>query len=420
VEAVDLIRSLQDARARTLAVVSDLSDEQLMGPRLRIVNPLRWEIAHVAWFQERWVHRHLRRREPLHAGIDTLYDSTAVPHDTRWDLPLYPRDKTLRYMQDVLDRTVDALSKGELDRRSLYFHLLVLFHEDMHDEAFSYTRQTLNYPAPTFERAAPSPSPGGRVSGDASIRGGTLLLGGTPTMEFVFDNEKWAHPVEVRPFRIARAATTCGEFAAFIEDRGYERRELWSEAGLAWREKEGAKNPVYWRSAGRGWEVRSFDRWEPLRDRLPVIHVNWFEAEAYCRWAKRRLPTEAEWELAAGGLEKRTYPWGDAAPDGTRANLDGFAMGCVEVDALPAGDTPEGVRQMMGNVWEWVRDDFGPFPGFSPDPYREYSQPWFGDHKVLRGGCWCSRGRLIRNSWRNFYTPDRRDVWAGFRTCELA
>ncbi|HLG42698.1 MAG TPA: SUMF1/EgtB/PvdO family nonheme iron enzyme, partial [Planctomycetota bacterium] len=308
-DAESLIRSLRDARARTLAIVSDLTDEQLMGPKLRIVNPLRWEIAHVAWFQERWLHRRLRRREPLHPEIDSLYDSTAVNHDTRWDLPLFPRDKTLRYMQDVLDRTVESLSKSELDRRAQYFHLLVLYHEDMHDEAFTYTRQTLTYPAPRFEPAARPTKSDGRISGDASIRGGTLLMGGTPPMDFVFDNEKWGHPVEVKPFRMAKAATTCGELAAFTEDRGYERRELWSPAGWAWREKEDARHPVYWRRGPCSWEIRSFNKWEPLRERLPVIHVNWFEAEAYCQWARRRLPTEAEWELAAGGFEKRTYPW---------------------------------------------------------------------------------------------------------------
>jgi iron(II)-dependent oxidoreductase len=174
---------------------------------------------------------------------------------------------------------------------------------------------------------------------------------------------------------------------------------------------------------------RNFDEWVALDDRLPVIHVNWHEASAYCRWADRRLPTEAEWEMAASvgrpsngrGLttRKRRYPWGDDSPTPERANLDWRAMGCIAVDALPAGDSAFGCRQMIGNVWEWTASDFNPYPGFFPGPYREYSEPWFGDHKVLRGGCWVTRSRLIHNTYRNFYTPDRRDVWAGFRTCAL-
>jgi iron(II)-dependent oxidoreductase len=160
-----------------------------------------------------------------------------------------------------------------------------------------------------------------------------------------------------------------------------------------------------------------------------VLHVNWFEAEAYCRWAGRRLPTEAEWEAAAACQSgpdgksladfKRRYPWGDQFPTPDRANLDWRRMGCVDVDALPAGDSAWGCRQMIGNTWEWTASDFGPYPGFEPGPYKEYSEPWFGDHKVLRGGCWVTRSGLIRNTYRNFYTPDRRDVWAGFRTCAL-
>src|SRR5262249_41425834 len=153
-----------------------------------------------------------------------------------------------------------------------------------------------------------------------------------------------------------------------------------------------------------------------------VLHVNWYEADAYCRWAGRRLPAEAEWETAAAsgpGGRKRRFPWGDEAPHSEQANLNWLSPGCVDVGALPAGDSAYGCRQMVGNVWEWTADDFHPYPGFVVDPYKESSAPWFGDHKVLRGGCWATRSRLLRNTWRNFYRPDRRDVWAGFRTCAL-
>jgi iron(II)-dependent oxidoreductase len=155
-----------------------------------------------------------------------------------------------------------------------------------------------------------------------------------------------------------------------------------------------------------------------------VIHVNWYETEAYCKWAQRRLPTEAEWEFAAatapGNLtDKRRYPWGDAVPSAEQANLFGVSSEAMDVAAFPAGDSAWGVRQMLGNVWEWTADWFTAYPGFVPDPYKEYSEPWFGNHKVLRGGCHATRACLLRNTWRNFYTPDRRDVLAGFRTCAL-
>ena len=425
--AARLIAWHRDARARTLALVAGLSDAQLMGPRLPIVNPLRWEVGHVGWFQEYWALRHARDEAPLRADGDRLYDSARVAHDTRWDLPLPSMAETLGYLDAVLARAVERLAAREPSPAERYFHLLTVFHEDMHDEAFTYTRQTLAYPPPRLPALAP-PSGGGALAGDVRIPGGTFRLGASPDLPFIFDNEKWAHPVELEPFAIARAAVTNAAFAAFVEDGGYRRRELWSDAGWAWRCTVDAEHPVYWRrAAGGGWERRHFDRWLPLEPHHSVLFVSWYEADAYCRWAARRLPTEAEWEAAAAaeptpdgrGLStrKRLYPWGDEPPTQERANLDGHALGCVDVGALPAGDSAFGCRQMLGNVWEWTATDFLPYPGFVLDPYQEYSEPWFGTHKVLRGGCWATRARLLRNTWRNFYTPDRRDVFAGFRTC---
>jgi len=432
----DLARMLSDARARTRSLVEDLTDEQLIGPRLPIVNPLLWEIGHLAWFQEKWVLRHLGGEDPTRKDGDSLYDSARVPHNDRCTLPLPSRGETLTYMRQVLDRIQDRLAGVSLTERELYFHHLVTFHEDMHGEAFTYMRQTLAYPAPSLPgsdarilgRAADT---GGPWAGDVEIPGGTYMLGGTPHLPFVFDNEKWAHPVHIRPFRMARASVTNAQFATFVDDGGYDRRDLWSDAGWAWRERVNAKHPVYWQQgAADTWWHRRYDRIVPLEGHLPVMHVGWYEAEAYCRWAARRLPTEAEWELAASGeptpdrralrAGERRFPWGNALPAPDRANLDGRSDGCVPVNLLAAGDSPFGCRQMIGNVWEWTASDFEPFPGFVADPYKEYSEPWFGGtHKVLRGGAFATRARLIRNSYRNFYTPDRRDVLAGFRTCSL-
>jgi iron(II)-dependent oxidoreductase len=425
---------VRDARERTFAIVSDLSDSQLIGPQLAILNPLLWEIGHVAWFQEKWMLRREAGKGSLRPNGDALYDSAAVHHDTRWDLRLPSRQETLRYLTDVRDRVMERLTKGEPSRDDVYFTLLSVFHEDMHNEAFFYTRQTLGYPAPKQNAGAQHSESAGRATGplpgDVHIPDGDFRLGSEPNEPFVFDNEKWAHQVPVKSFAIARAPVTQAEFAAFAEDDGYRQSRYWSEEGWQWRTQSDARHPVYWQrqSSGR-WLRRNFDQWVPLEPDRPVLHVNWYEADAYCRWARRRLPTELEWEVAAAaepdgsghGIagSKRRFPWGAESPSPRHANLDAETLGSVDVAACADGDGAFGCRQMIGNVWEWTASDFLPYPGFSADPYKEYSAPWFGDHKVLRGGCWATRARLLRNTWRNFYRPDRRDVWAGFRTCAL-
>ncbi|MBI4183647.1 MAG: ergothioneine biosynthesis protein EgtB [Proteobacteria bacterium] len=426
-----LVNILRDSRARTLELIHGLDTAQLMGPRLDIVNPLLWEIGHLAWFHEVFILRGRYGRAPLRADADSLYDSMKVAHDTRWDLPLPPLAETLAYMERVQEALIARLEGPVASEEDSYLYQLTAFHEDMHTEAFAWTRQTFAHPTPAFATARPGPpadAEAGALAGDAAVAGGTFFLGSRPDDPFVFDNEKWAHPVELAPFGISRAPVTNTEFAAFVGDGGYRRRELWDEEGWRWRERAGAGHPVYWRrAAGGGWEVRLFDRVRPLPPHQPVVHVNWHEASAYCRWAKRRLPTEAEWEAAAAaepagggralGPGKRRFPWGEAVPGPRHANLDGRWLGCVDVAAHPEGDSPWGARQMIGNVWEWTASNFLPYPGFAPDVYRDYSAPWFGSRKVLRGGAWITRGRMIGNMYRNFFTPERRDIFAGFRTC---
>ena len=421
-----LLHLIPEARQRTFDLVADLSDEQLLGPRLAIVNPLLWEIGHVAWFQEQWVLRHGLGEPPIRADGDALYDSSAVAHDTRWDLPLPSRAETLAYMREVRDRVLDRLRREKPSPRLLYLAL-----------SPSSTRTCTTRRSPTRGRrsATRAAGPGrserrarpARRRATSASPAGSSCWGPTPASRSSSTTRSGRTRWRSRPSRSRGAPVTQAEFAAFVDDGGYGRRELWSPAGWGWRTSAGAEGPVYWRRAGGGWQRRDFDRWVALEPHRPVIHVNWYEAEAYCRWAGRRLPTEAEWEAAAS-LEptadgtrftgrKRRFPWGDEPPTPARANLDARALGCVDVGALPAGDSAFGCRQMIGNVWEWTASDFLPYPGFAPDLYADYSQPWFGTHKVLRGGCWVTRSRLLRNTWRNFYPPDRRDVWAGFRTC---
>jgi iron(II)-dependent oxidoreductase len=423
-DATPLVQMLQDARRRTLALVSDLGGDRLLGPKLRIVNPPLWEIGHLGWFQEHWCLRYQDEgvsTPSLRADADALYNSAKVPHAVRWDLPLPDIDATLAYLQQVLERVLERMQQEGATDHLRYFAQLSAFHEEMHCEAFTYTRQTLGYPQPADTRQAAT-RPSGALSGDIGIPGGRFMLGAAPDMGFVFDNEKWGHEVVVLPFRMAREPVTCAEFAAFVDDSGYLRRDFWSAAGWRWREDAGAGAPVYWEKSGSQWLQRHYDTEIAIQPNAPVMHVNWFESEAYCCWAGRRLPTEAEWEYAAAtsrvpGQTKQRYPWGETPPGPQHANLYGVSGGCADVAAFDAGDSAWGCRQMIGNVWEWTADDFHPYPGFVPDPYREYSEPWFGDHKVLRGGCFATRASLLRNTWRNFYTPDRRDVFAGFRTC---
>lgn len=446
----ELIATMREFRGRLLGLVSDLDDRQMIGPRLAIVNPPLWEIGHVAWTQEFWVLRHLRKEKPLIENGERIYNSTDVAHDSRWELLLPSRADTLAYMNEVLERCIARIDgAGELSADEFYFYWLTTFHEGMHAEALAYTRQTLGYPAPARENQG-SAAVDGACPGDVEIPGGTYSIGATKDYSFVFDNEQWAHEVMLRPFRIARASVTNGEFLEFVEAGGYREPRFWSEEGWRWLETGGSPqlensfakffnqamretsaaqepparldHPVYWKRQANGrWLRRVYDQYVALEENLPVVHVNWYEAEAYCNWAGRRLPTEAEWEAAASadgsGNTRRYFPWGDSAPSSTIANLDWRAGGIVGVGAHPGGDSPLGCRQMIGNVWEWTASEFQPYPGFSPGPYKEYSAPWFATHKVLRGGCWATSALLIRNSWRNFYTPDRRDVWAGFRTC---
>ena len=432
-----MFQFVNDARKRTLELVSDLSDEQLIVPPMEIVNPFLWELGHVAFFYDVFLLRVLGSDRFLLEGAENLYDSFNVgnplagDHDVRWNLPLPSREDTLAYMARVQDRAIQRLDHDP-DGRETYLYLLSVLHEDMHGEAFTYMRQTLEYPQPRLsiggENSTPFEIGGGPLPGDAEIPGGALLFGASPDAPFVFDNEKWAHPVEVRPFRIARAPVTNAEFAQFVDDRGYSRRELWSHQGWVWRKKTGVEHPVYWMRGEGGWLRRHFDKLVPLKPHHPAVHVTWHEAEAYCNWAGRRLPTEAEWEMAAGaeptgdgkGItgRKRKYPWGDDPPTPDRANLDSRHLGCVDVGAFPSGDSAFGCRQMAGNVWEWTASAFYPFPGYIVDyPYREYSAPWFGYRKVLKGGAWATRSRLAWITYRNFFQPDRRDVIAGFRTC---
>ena len=423
-----IIEQMQDAHQRTQALIEGLSVEQMMGPLLETVNPLRWEIGHAAYFYEYWVLRHHLQMPSIREDSDSLYDSITIAHDDRWNLPLPTLPETQRYIQTVINNMQQCLSSGE-DAKRDYLAQYAVFHHDMHNEAYTYTRQTLNYPTPKTGKVDAQILNVGGLSGDVKIPGGRFMLGATAQDGFVFDNEKWAHEVEIKPFSIARAAVSNADYLKFIEAGGYLKKEYWDDQGWLWREQSTLEKPVYFRQGDKGWQIKQFDQWKPMPMNAAIIHVCWFEAQAYCRWAGRRLPTEAEWEVAASAepsadgkklsSTKHHFPWGDEPPAANQANLNGDALGTVDVGAHAAGDSAFGCRQMIGNVWEWTQDIFEPYPGFEADMYQDYSQPLFGITKVLRGGAWTTQARMIRNTWRTYYGPDRNDVFAGFRTCSL-
>ena len=346
-------------------------------PMLEIVNPPLWELGHIAWFQEFWLHRGGDFAAPsMLRGADRWYDSARVAHATRWSLDLPDAEATRAYVEAVYERTQALLDRDPLSDARAYFAQLAIFHQDMHNEAFCYMWQTLAYPMPVAW-----PEAGASSAVDIEIPTGTIALGAVPGSGFVFDNEKWAHEARLPAFAIARRAVSNAEYRAFVDDGGYARRELWSDAGWTLRDRLALAHPRYWRRVGDGWSVRRFDRWLPLAAHAPVMHVSWHEAQAYCAWAGRRLPSEAEWECAAASHSDR--------------------FDC-------------------GRVWEWTASRFGPYPGFSADPYKEYSAPWFAEeHRVLRGGSFATPPRLLRTTWRNFYTPERADMFCGFRTCAI-
>lgn len=414
--------ALEDARHLTCHLYAHLNATQRAFPYLPTVNPPAWELAHVGWFQEFWCLRFREREAPSPARLDhadAWLNSSIIPHAQRWELSELTFERALDYLDREFAATLEALEHSTREQR--YFYQLALLHEDMHSEAMLMALHTLALPEPRIPRrpTLPLPKPSPITALEAEYAGGEFTLGSAPGPDFAFDNEKPAHTVKIAPFALSTTQVTNAEFAQFVDAGGYAREHYWTQAGWQWRQQMQAHAPRDWRKDGGQWLVRRFDRWEPLPAREPIINVNAFEADAYCSYLGKRLPTEAEWEFAAragNAAHADRYPWGFAPPAWGSVNLNGMYGRPVAVDALAGTDTRASVRQLLGNTWEWTASIFTEYPGFAPDAYREYSQPWFGNHRVLRGGCFATRARLVHNRFRNFYRPERNDVFAGFRT----
>jgi iron(II)-dependent oxidoreductase len=344
------------------------------------------------------------------------------------------RSATLRYLEEA--GSVEFASRSPLLSDGYVFRL-VLEHERQHQETLLYLFQLLDpskkrRPGAPVEGAVPAPpSRGGTTpaAGETVLVPAGAFLMGAASDSFAYDNERPARETGVPAFRIARAPVTNAEYARFVEEGGYGRREFWGEEGWGWREKEGWQSPLYWRrgpsDSSGGWLERGMFAEGVLADDHPVTGVSWYEAEAYANFAGRRLPTEAEWEKAAswdaGRAAKRRYAWGDEEPDARLCNFGARAWGTTPVGAFPEGASPYGCLDMTGNVWEWTSTPFEGFPGFEPFPYPEYSETWFdGDHRVLKGGSWATSASVLRTSFRNFFRRHFRIAFAGLRLAEDA
>ncbi|MFD7341080.1 ergothioneine biosynthesis protein EgtB [Streptomyces violascens] len=421
------LTALTAARARTGVLTSSVDDRELTAQHSPLMSPLVWDLAHIGNQEEQWLLRAVAGQDAIRPEIDSLYDAFEHPRAARPTLPLLAPAEARRYAADVRGRAIDVLERtplrgGPLTDAAFAFGMIAQ-HEQQHDETMLITHQLRKGPAAL---TAPEP-PSGTTEGlptEVLVPCGPFTMG-TSTEPWALDNERPGHHRIVPAFHLDTTPVTCGAYLRFIEDGGYREERWWEPAGWAMVREHELSAPLFWRHEGGEWLRRRFGVTEPVPVDEPVLHVSWYEADAYARWAGRRLPTEEEWEKAArhdpvSGRSRR-YPWGDAAPSPAHANLGQRHLRPAPAGAYPEGQSPLGIRQLIGDVWEWTSSDFLPYPGFVAFPYREYSEVFFGPgHKVLRGGAFSVDEVACRGTFRNWDLPVRRQIFAGFRTARDA
>jgi gamma-glutamyl hercynylcysteine S-oxide synthase len=423
-------RLLTTARSRTLELVAPLSQAELTRQHSPLMSPIVWDLGHIANFEEQWVrraHDARSRRDDEARRRDHLYDAVAHPRARRRRLPLLEHADCLRYLDDTRRHTLATIASSVFPHDDAllaggFVHAMLAQHEAQHSETILQTIQLIDdivYEPPRRREPPGALTPLGDAV-EAVVPAGPFLMG-TNDRALAYDNERPAHEVVLPRFRIDLCPTTNDQFLRFMDDGGYRRRDLWTPEGWRWAVETGAANPAQWSRASDGtWWEHVFGRLVPLALDQPVIHVCWYEADAYARWAGKRLPSEAEWEKAAAwDLETgtaRRHPWGAEPPAPELANLDQVTFSPAAVGAYPRGVSYFGCHQMLGDVWEWTASDFTAYPGFVAFPYAEYSELFFGrGYKVLRGGSWATPPMVARNTFRNWDLPQRRQIFAGFR-----
>jgi iron(II)-dependent oxidoreductase len=409
------------ARDRTTTLTETVDDGDLTRQHSPLMSPLVWDLAHVGNQEELWLVRDVGGREPVRHDIDELYDAFKHARSDRPALPLLTPAEARRYVATVRDKALDVLDHARLEGAALvdqgFAFGMIVQHEQQHDETMLATHQ-LRTGSPVLT-APPPPAAAGPVTGEVFVPGGPFTMG-TDTEAWALDNERPAHRVEVPAFHIDRAPVTNGQYEAFIAAGGYDDPRWWSPAGWDHRQAAGLTAPQHWQRDGDGWLATSFGRTERIAADEPVVHVCFYEAEAYAAWAGKRLPTEAEWEKAArhdpATGRSRRFPWGDDPPEARHANLGQRHLRPAPAGAYPDGASPLGVHALIGDVWEWTSSDFRGYPGFTAFPYREYSEVFFGpDYKVLRGGSFGTDRSACRGTFRNWDYPIRRQIFSGFR-----
>ncbi len=379
----------------TFRLIEPLGDEQLNRVYSPILSPLIWDLGHIANFEEQWLVREIAGREPLRGDLGELYDAIEQPRKIRGELPILGAAEVRPYMDQVRERTLEVLDDLDLDPDEPlladgFVYEMLLAHEHQHNETMLQLLQMIESYEPVTVDEGPASEPVSEGPDMVDVPAGRHAIGATAD-GFAYDNERPRHEVELEAFRIDRTPVTNGAYIEFLD-------------------AEGGEPPMYWERDGEGgWVRTAMGRTDPVDPALPVIHVSWNEADAFARWAGKRLPTEFEWEAAAAGA------------DPARANLDLLAFGPAPAGAYGDAPSDHGALQMLGDVWEWTASDFTAYPGFQAFPYPEYSEVFFGDtYKVLRGGAWSARRDVIRTSFRNWDLAERRQIFSGFRCVETS
>lgn len=422
------VTALTTARERTALLTSCVDDSELTAQHSPLMSPLVWDLAHIGNQEEQWLWRAVAGKEALRPEIDSLYDAFQHPRAARPSLPLLAPAEARTYAADVRSRVLDVLEGARLEGGPLvdaaFAFGMIAQHEQQHDETMLITHQLRKGPAALTAPPPPKTHTSGPMAREVLVSGGPFTMG-TSDEPWALDNERPAHTRIVAAFFIDTVPVTNGAYLAFMADGGYREERWWRPEGWAQIREHGIEAPLFWRQDGGRWLRRRFGVTEPVPEDEPVLHVSWYEADAYARWAGRRLPTEAEWEKAArhdpASGRSRRYPWGDADPGPVHANLGQRHLAPAPAGSYPEGASPLGVRQLIGDVWEWTASDFLPYPGFRAFPYKEYSEVFFGPaHKVLRGGSFAVDPVACRGTFRNWDLPVRRQIFSGFRTARNA
>jgi gamma-glutamyl hercynylcysteine S-oxide synthase len=400
-----LLTAMTHSRVLTLELLATVDDDCFAVQAHPDFSPIGWHVGHIGYTESLWILERLAGTAGVDRQTRRLYAADGLAKADRQHLP--DRAAILAQLADIRSRVETVLATIDLTQNPRIWPFL-LQHESQHCETIAIVLALLGK-YPPLKPLATSKSP---VGEPIHIPAGGFWQGESdPTIGL--DNEQPAHWVELPDYWIDATPVTCAQYQTFIAAGGYQTRSLWCEAGWAWVQTQPIQQPYYWSAAH-------------MDSDHPVCGVSWYEASAYARYQGRRLPTEAEWEKAMrwDGQRSQPLPWGDEWPDVNQpiaANLSGMTpigQGTNPVQAFPTGRSPAGLWDGLGNVWEWTDSWFDGYPGFTAFPYPGYSQTYFDQaHRVLRGGSWATRPWSIRSSFRNWYHPWTRVIFAGFRTC---